>query len=86
MYSDVIKKKSSPQPDEVPPVNLLDDVAVPVWNITHDQHIPSDALMHSVVWEEAPKASSSDIIVVGSSMLQYELIYIELQRRLFGVF
>lgn len=66
----------------IPLVNLLDDVATPVWNITHNQHIPSDVLMRSVVWEEVPKASSSDIIVAGSSMLQYEQIYIQQQGRL----
>lgn len=65
---------------------MIHDVAVAVWNNAHDQHISSDALMHSVVWEKTPEASSSDIVVVGSNMLQYEQIYIKLQRRLFGVF
>lgn len=48
-------------------MNLSHNVAVPVRNNTHDQHVPTDSLMHSVVWEKVPEASSVTVFLLAAA-------------------
>lgn len=57
------------QSDKLPPVSLLDDVPLFIRNTAQNQHISSDALMHSGGLVESTEVSFSGIISVGSDML-----------------